>query len=68
MNKDKAPQLSFEKAMQELEQLVETMEKDSLSLEDALQKFQQGVELTRYCQQSLAKVEQEIKILTAHGD
>lgn len=67
MSKDNTP-ASFEEAMQQLEQLVEIMEQESLSLEDALEKFQQGVELTRFCQKSLNKAEQKIKILTNQGE
>lgn len=55
---------SFEEAMEELENLVQSMENDSLSLENSLQMFEKGINLTRICQQSLGKVEQEIKILT----
>ncbi|MEE9302799.1 MAG: exodeoxyribonuclease VII small subunit [Thiotrichaceae bacterium] len=60
--------LSFEDAMNELEALVDSMEKDSLTLEESLMKFEKGVKLTRICQQALAKAEQEVKILTADGE
>jgi exodeoxyribonuclease VII small subunit len=64
--KEKTP--SFEEAMTELEKLVESMENDSLSLEDSLTMFEKGVQLTRICQQALSKAEQEIKILTTNDD
>jgi len=64
--KEKTP--SFEDAMQELEGLVDSMETDSLTLEESLQKFEQGVKLTRICQQALSHAEQEVKILTADGE
>ena len=44
------------------------MEQEPLSLENALEKFQHGVTLTRFCQTALTKAEQEIKILTSQGE
>ena len=49
--------------MQELEQLVEKMEQGELSLEDSLQHFEQGIQLSRACQQALQEAEQKVEIL-----
>lgn len=59
----KAEQFSFETALTELEQLVLRMEGGELSLEDSLQAFEQGVALTRQCQQALSTAEQRVQIL-----
>ena len=59
----KAEQFSFETALTDLEQLVLRMESGELSLEDSLQAFEQGVALTRQCQQALTKAEQRGQIL-----
>ena len=40
----------FEKALQELENLVEKMEEGDMSLEESLKQFERGVALTRSCQ------------------
>lgn len=53
----------FEAALVELEKLVDQMESGEQSLEDALQSFQRGVELTRTCQQALKQAEQRIEKL-----
>ncbi|MDH5408555.1 MAG: exodeoxyribonuclease VII small subunit [Gammaproteobacteria bacterium] len=53
----------FESALSELETLVERMEKGELSLEQALEDFQRGIELTRSCQQALKSAEQKVQIL-----
>jgi exodeoxyribonuclease VII small subunit len=58
-------QIPFEKALTELESLVETMEKGDLSLEESLGAFERGVALTRICQQALKEAEQKIEMLTA---
>lgn len=55
--------LDFEKALRELEQLVEVLERGDLSLEESLKKFEQGVKLTRSCQQALQQAEQKVHLL-----
>jgi len=55
--------LNFEKALSDLEKLVETMEQGDLSLEDALKKFEQGISLTTECQQALQKAELKVQEL-----
>jgi exodeoxyribonuclease VII small subunit len=39
-----------------------------MSLEDALQSFEEGVRLSRECQQLLAEAEQRVTLLTADGE
>ncbi|WP_419812620.1 exodeoxyribonuclease VII small subunit [Bacterioplanoides sp.] len=53
----------FEHALGQLEQLVLQMESGELSLQDSLQAFEQGVRLTRQCQQALSAAEQRVQIL-----
>lgn len=53
----------FEKALAELETLVEKMEQGDLSLEESLKQFERGVTLTRSCQQALDEAEQKVQIL-----
>ncbi|MDT8403271.1 exodeoxyribonuclease VII small subunit [Sulfuriflexus sp.] len=53
----------FEGALDELETLVERMEKGETRLEDALQDFERGIALTRTCQKALADAEQKVQIL-----
>lgn len=56
--------LTFEQAMQQLEQLIETMEQGDLSLDASLEAFEKGVQLTRICQQVLKEAEQKVQILS----
>lgn len=58
----------FEKALQELESLVEKMEEGDLSLEESLKHFERGIALTRSCQQALQSAEQKVQILLTEGD
>ncbi len=55
---------NFETAMAELEELVAKIETGNLSLEDSLKEFEQGIKLSRICQQALTDAEQRVKILT----
>ena len=55
--------LSYEKAMLQLENILEELEGDSLTLDESLNKFKEGAELYKYCIQLLNKAEGEIKIL-----
>ncbi|NNL95477.1 MAG: exodeoxyribonuclease VII small subunit [Xanthomonadales bacterium] len=43
----------FEKSLAELEKLVEQLESGELSLDESLDQFKRGVQLTRECQQVL---------------
>lgn len=58
-----APPASYEAAMAELETLVASMESGELPLEASLAAYRRGAELVRYCQQSLERVSQQVKVL-----
>jgi exodeoxyribonuclease VII small subunit len=55
--------VDFEKSMQELEALVEQLERGDLPLEQAMQRFERGVALTRECQGALKAAQQRVEIL-----
>lgn len=55
--------LSYEEAFAELERIVAQMESAQMPLEASLQAYQRGSELLEHCQKSLAKVEQQVKVL-----
>ena len=65
---EKETEIDFEKALAELEQLVETMEKGDLTLEESLKQFERGITLTRACQKALANAEQKVQILTRNNE
>jgi exodeoxyribonuclease VII small subunit len=52
--------LSFEQALEELDQLVRKMESGELSLDDSIAAYRRGAELAQHCQGKLANAEQEI--------
>ncbi len=53
----------FEDALKDLENIVERMEQGELSLEESLLSFEQGINLTRTCQDALKEAEQKVNIL-----
>lgn len=56
-------ELKFEETFKKLEKIVEDLEKGDLSLDDALKKYQEGIELSRSCSQRLENAKKKIDIL-----
>jgi exodeoxyribonuclease VII small subunit len=55
--------IDLEKALSDLEELVEELESGDLPLETAMKKFENGIKLTRNCQAALKEAEQKVEIL-----
>jgi len=55
--------VNLEKALGELEKLVEEMEQGNLSLEDSLKRFEKGIALTSDCQKALQNAELKVQEL-----
>jgi exodeoxyribonuclease VII small subunit len=54
---------SFEKAIAELEEIVKKLEKGELTLDESIECFQRGVDLTKYCSRRLDEAERSITML-----
>jgi exodeoxyribonuclease VII small subunit len=54
---------SFEEAISQLEEVVSKLEKGEQSLDDSIDIFQKGIELSKYCNRKLDEVEKKISIL-----
>ena len=63
-------EMPFEAAIARLEDIVKTMEGDSLSLDECLALYEEGVALTRRLNRELCEAEQRVQILqrTADGE
>ncbi len=55
---------NFEASLEELERIVRELERGELPLEKSLELFEQGVKLSRACQERLNEAERRIEILT----
>ena len=61
-------QLSFEQAMEELEVIVEKLEEGDVPLEEAINIYKKGKELSKLCHDKLKNVESQLtEILTEDG-
>ena len=59
----------FESYLNELEELVERMERGDQTLEQSLKDFERGVALTKICEQTLVHAERRVEqLVKKHGD
>ena len=59
---------TFESAMKQLEQIAQELEAGELSLELAMKKFEEGIQLSRFCTKKLDETERRIAILLQDSD
>ena len=56
--------MTFEQAIKRLEEIVDLLENNETSLDDSVELFQEGVQLSQYCSKKLGNVENKVcKIL-----
>lgn len=61
--------LTFEQALERLDETVQALESGGLSLDDATRLYEEGMALARMCSETLAAAELRIsRIRTAHGE
>ena len=66
--KNAAAATSFEGQLASLERIVRELERGDLPLEQSLELFEQGVKLSRECQERLNEAERRIEVLLRGGD
>ena len=57
--------MNFEQSMMRLEEIVTTLERGEVALEDAMKLFEEGSKLMRVCTTALDEAEQKVTLLTA---
>ncbi|MHC4321948.1 MAG: exodeoxyribonuclease VII small subunit [Planctomycetota bacterium] len=55
--------LNFEISLKELEEIVEQLETNDLTLDETLAKYESGIKIYKQCYQTLEKAEKKINIL-----
>ena len=66
---NKKVDINFEKALEELESIVEDLESGDLSLENSLKSFEKGIKLARQCQKKLSEAELQVqKLIEEDGE
>ena len=63
MKTDEKQPKSFEVSLEALEQIVRELEQGDLPLEKSLELFEQGIRLSRECQERLGQAERRIEVL-----
>ena len=53
----------FEEMLEDLENIVSSLEKDNLKLYESISKFEEGMKLTKLCNTKLEEAEKKITIL-----
>ena len=54
---------NFEQSLAQLEKIVQELEAGNLPLEKAIRKFEQGIQLSKFCGQKLNETEKRINLL-----
>jgi len=57
------PKEKFEDALNKLEKIVSQLEEGDISLEESLKLFEEGIRLSRTCNQKLDEIEKRVEIL-----
>lgn len=58
----------FEDALEKLEKVVSQLEEGDISLEESLKLFEEGIRLSRFCNQKLDEAEKRVEILLKDKD
>lgn len=56
-------ELSFGAALDQLEEIVNRLEGEELSLEDSLAEFERGIKLSKFCSQTLDEAESKVEMI-----
>ncbi len=57
-------EITFEKAMEKLETIVNELESNEFTLENSIKKYEEGIKLARLCQGELNKAKKKIETLS----
>lgn len=64
----KKQELSFEDALKRLEEIADKMGEEGLSLDDSLKMFQEGMELSNFCNKRLDEAEKKINMVIKNSE
>ena len=59
---------SYEEAIKRLEEIVNLLEKNEVPLEESISLFQEGIELSRYCNQKLENIQSKVAKIYENGE
>lgn len=59
--------ITFEQAMKRLEEIVDSLENNQVSLEKSVELFQEGIQLTKLCNDKLDGIENKVAKILIDG-
>ena len=59
--------MTFEQAIKRLEEIVDLLENNETALDDSVELFQEGVQLSQYCSKELGNVENKVSKILIDG-
>lgn len=59
--------MTYEKAISRLEAIVSELEKNDIPLEESIALFQEGIELSKYCDQKLKSIQKKVAKIYEDG-
>ena len=65
MSNNDLEKLTFEKAMKELEELVDSLDKGDVSLDEAIAAYDRGSQLEDYCEKKLQEAKMKVDTIQA---
>ena len=62
------PDMTFEQAMADLEQVVTQLERGDVALEDSIALYERGAKLKKHCEAKLKQAEEKVATITLDGN
>ena len=62
------PDMTFEKAMADLEKVVTQLERGDVALEDSIALYERGAQLKKHCEAKLKQAEEKVATITLDGN
>lgn len=59
---------TFEENLDALEQIVQSLEEGTATLDESLKAFEKGIKLSRTCQKELSRAEKKVEVLVKEND
>ena len=65
--KNKKKALSLEEAFEQVEETIELLEEEDITLEASVKAYQEGMKLLQYCNEKIDKVEKQVLKINEDG-
>ena len=63
-----ADEMTLEQAFEKLEESIEALEQEDISLEESFKIYREGMKLSQTCNEKIDKVEKEVLKLSENGE